>query len=347
MKIYLANIHQWHVPEGVSRLIMEQGHQLAGNWREVRNRDWGLGRRAARRALQSLEQFDPDLIVYSPHRHETAITLGLDMVKQVPTILWALCPDYLTGWDRERNEHEGGFLDSVREMLPYFHVNLANSVFTKELLESRVPGYTFEVCYLGIDTKGIDEAAARKRRGERATTVLWQHRWTTDKNLPEALDIVRRLARRHPSTTFYLGRKEEWDEPFWAPQSLKDYYFSVSDELNSLSNIRYSLPFETQREYWEFIAGADIAFSCAYHDTFGIGMLEQAYAGAACIVPNRVVYPEVHSGALVMPPSEVEAGIESLLEDPALWARVGTASRDNAAKYNLACTAERLLSFFT
>lgn len=331
MKIYLVNIHRWHLPERVPQLIMQQGHQVAGNWREFNQ--------------QSLEQFGPDLIVYSPHRAETALTLPLDQVKEVPTSLWVLCPDYLTGWDREKNEHMDGFLESVRQMLPYFRMNLANSVFTKELLEARAPGYTFEVCYLGIDTKGIDEAAVGKRRGERASSVLWQHRWSTDKNLPGALEIIRHLARRHPNATFYLGRKEDWADPFWVPQSLKDYYFSLSDELNSLSNVLFCPRFETQREYWEFIAGVDIAFSCAYHESFGIAMLEQAYAGAACVVPNRVVYPEVHAGALVVPPSEVEAGIESLLNAPELWAQVAQSSGANAANYDVAATVERLLRF--
>jgi glycosyltransferase involved in cell wall biosynthesis len=310
---------------------MQQGHRVAGNWQEFNQ--------------QSLDQFSPDLIVYSPHRAETALSLPLDLVKNVPTVLWALCPDYLTGWNREKNEHMDSFLDSVKEMMPHFRVNLANSMFTKKLLEARVPGYTFEVCYLGIDTKGINEAAKEKRRGERATSVLWQQRWSIDKNLPQVLDTIRHLARRHHNTTFYLGRKEDWSEQFWVPQSLKDYYSSVSNELDSLSNVKYSLSFEIKREYWEFIAGADIAFSCAYHESFGIGMLEQAYAGAACVVPNRVVYPEVHTGALIVPHSEVEAGIESLLNEPELWVHVAESSKANAAKYDAAATAERLLSF--
>lgn len=333
MKVYFVNIDCWLFPERAQQLIIQQGHQLAGNWLEPNQR--------------SLEPFSPDLIVYAPHRRKTALTLPLDLVKKVPTVLWALYPDYLAGWDKEKNQHMDGFFDSVREMLPYFRVNLANSLFTKELLEARAPGYTFEVCYLGIDTKGIDEAAAGKRRAERASSVLWQQRWSTDKNLPGALEIVRHLARRHPNTTFYLGRKENWADPFWVPQTLKDYYSSVSDELNSLSNVLFSQQFQTQREYWQFIAGVDIAFSCSYHETFGVAMLEQAYAGAACVVPNRVVYPEVHAGALVVPLSEVEAGIESLLNDPELCVRVAQSSRANAAKYDVAATAERLLSFLT
>ena len=75
--------------------------------------------------------------------------MPLEVVKEVPTVLWALYPDYLTSWDKENNAHADGLVEAFREMLPYFRVRLTNSVFTKELLEARAPGYTFEVCYLG------------------------------------------------------------------------------------------------------------------------------------------------------------------------------------------------------
>jgi hypothetical protein len=132
--------------------------------------------------------------------------------------------------------HADGLVEAFREMLPYFRVRLTNSVFTKELLKARAPGYTFEVCYLCIDTRGIAKAATGKRRGERAASVMWQHRWATDKNLTGALDIVLDLAPRHPEVTFYLGRKEDWEE-FWAPQWLHDQYAARVPELQRLTNV--------------------------------------------------------------------------------------------------------------
>ncbi len=89
MKLYLADIYPWMFPERGQRLITQQGHQLAGNWLGPPHR-------------QSLQRFGPDLIIYSPHRregvqHNPPMEMPLEVVKEVPTILWALYTDYLTG----------------------------------------------------------------------------------------------------------------------------------------------------------------------------------------------------------------------------------------------------------
>jgi len=245
MKIYLANMHSWHFPRRGQELIVQRGHQLGGNWLDPPY-------------YQRLEEFSPDVIFYAPDRGSTSLTLPLEVVKKTPTFMWAIYPDYLTGWDREKNEHMGGFLESVRAMMPYFRAYLANSRFTKELLEPRFPGYTFDVCYLGIDTRGIDEAAPRKQPTEQAANVAWMHRWAIDKNLSEALNTVLHLARRHSNIIFYIGSKEDWNdpgfEPFWAPQSLKDSYLAIADELNDLSNIQYLARFKSQRKFWRSCA---------------------------------------------------------------------------------------------
>lgn len=337
MRLYLANIERWGLPERGQRLIVRRGHQLAGNWLEPPFQ-------------QSLREFAPDLIVYAPHRQQqplswrdAAITLSVEILEEVPTILWALYPDYLTGWDLVRNEHADGFLEPVRQLLPHFRAALANSRFTRELLEARVPGFIFEVCYPGIDTKGIDAMRGQRRQGARARTVLWQHRWAIDKNLPGALEVVLELAPKHPEVTFYLGRKENWDEEFFSPPWLKELYATHAPGLESLANVRSGRAFSTQEEYWNFIGGVDIAFSCSYHETFGIGMLEQAYAGAACVVPCRVAYSEVHAGAMVVEPSRLGESISTLLQDPTLWTKVVASSRANAAKYDVEETVDTLL----
>ncbi len=336
MKIYLANIYPWMFPDGARRLLIQHGHELAGNWLQPPHR-------------QSLHRFGPDVIVYSPHRregvqHDLPMEMPVEVVKEVPTVLWAIYPDYLTGWDKEHNVHAHGLIEPFKKMLPHFRVRLVNSGFTKRLLEARAPGYTFEVCYLGIDAEGIAKAAAGKQRWGRPTSVMWQHRWATDKNLPGALEIILHLAPRYSQVTFYLGRKEDWEE-FWSPQWLKDLYAAQAPELARLANVRLTPRPPTQQEYWSLIADMDIAFSCSYHESFGIGMLEHAYLGAACVVPDRVAYPEVHAGALVVAPSQVEAGIESLLNDPVLWHQVAASSRANAAQYTVERTVERLLGF--
>ena len=339
MKIYLANMDQWVLPERALALIEALGHEVSGNWAAA---PWRKG----------IQEAAPNVIVYAPHRQredlawrDAAITLPLEVIREVPTILWALYPDYLTGWDHDSNDHAPGFIKPVQRALPFFRSTLTNSLFSKALLEARAPGTTFEVCYLCIDTKAIDAAGLRDDRPVQGRSVLWQHRWATDKNLQGALEILLDLGPKYPDVTFYLGRKENWDEAIWVPQWLRHLYADRAPEIDQIENIRYSYYFETQEEYWRFLSGIEIAFSCSYHETFGIAMLEQAYAGAACLVPNRAVYPEVHAGALITSPDQIGQGIESLLREPARRAEVAISARANAARFSVEATVETLLLF--
>jgi glycosyltransferase involved in cell wall biosynthesis len=310
-------------------MLCQKGFEVGGNWLDPPFQ-------------RQLKDFSADVVVYAPHRREDAVVLHREDVLRVPTLLWALYPDYLTGWDREKNVHMDGFLESVADIMPYFRRHAVNSFFTKRLLEERIEGFQFEVCFLGLDLEAIDRCRRDKRTERPGLTVLWQHRWRTDKNLRGALDIIETLAARHRDVTFLVGRNEDWDEPFWAPQSLKDYFAQALPGLARLGNVHFLPRFTTQVEYWRFLSEVDIAFSCSYHETFGIAMLEAAYAGAACVVPNMAAYPEIHSGALVVNHSQIASGLGRLIQEPQFRAEVAHRSRQNAGKYHVNRTAEKL-----
>ena len=165
-----------------------------------------------------------------------------------------------------------------------------NSFFTKRLLEERIEGFQFEVCFLGLDLEAIDRCRHEKRTERLSLTVLWQHRWRTDKNLRGALDIIEALAAKYRDVTFLVGRYEDWDEPFWVPRSLEDYSPGPCRNSPVLGNVSSYLVCQTGR-LLALASDVDIAFSCSYHETFGIAMLEAAYAGAACVAPTRKPIP--------------------------------------------------------
>ncbi len=329
MRVYLVNIDVWTFPDRGREALRQTGLEVAGNWFDPPFR-------------RQLEEFSPDVVVYAPHRRQDAIALDKEDVLRTPTILWALYPDYLTGWDREKNEHEAGFLESVAVLMPHFRKHLTQSLFTKRLLDERIDGYKFDVCFLGLDLEGMDRCQRKSRGLGSELTVLWQHRWRTDKNLQEALDVIESLAARHRDVKFIVGRKEDWDDSFWVPKSLRDHYAEAATRLNRLGNVQFISRFATQVNYWRFISGIDIAFSCSYHETFGIAMLEKAYAGVACVVPNIVAYPEVHSGAVVVPHSRIASAVDRLIQEPELRAEVARRCRENASKYDVIATARKL-----
>jgi glycosyltransferase involved in cell wall biosynthesis len=329
MKVYLANIDSWTFPNRGSERLNLKGFEVGGNW-------------LTPPFQQHLEEFSADAVVYAPHRRVDAVVLRKEDVLRVPTLLWALYPDYLTGWDRKRNVHMDGFLQSVANIMPYVRRRAVNSFFTKRLLEERIEDYQFEVCFLGLDLEAMDRCRHEKRTDHLSLTVLWQHRWRTDKNLRGALDIIEALAAKYRDATFLVGRYEDWDESFWVPQSLKDYVARALPRLTRLGNVHLLPRFARQVDYWRFLSNVDIAFSCSYHETFGIAMLEAAYAGAACVVPNTVAYPEIHSGAMLMGYPQIGMGLCRLREQPRLRAEVAHRCRQNAAKYDVTETAEKL-----
>ncbi len=329
MKVYLANVDSWTFPNRGSQRLYLRGLEVGGNW-------------LTPPFQRQLEGFAADVVVYAPHRRVDAVVLRKEEVMRVPTLLWALYPDYLTGWDREKNVHMDGFLESVADIMPYFRRHVVNSLFTKRLLEERIAGYQFDVCFLGLDLEAIDRYRHEKRTEHLSLAVLWQHRWRTDKNLRGALDIIEALATKYRDATFLVGRYEDWDERFWVPQSLKDDVARALPRLTHLGNVHFLPRFASQVDYWRFLSNVDIAFSCSHHETFGIAMLEAAYAGAACVVPNTVAYPEIHSGAMLMDYPQIATGLCRLIEQPRLRAEVAHRCRQNAAKYDVNGTAEKL-----
>src|SRR6266571_551681 len=130
MRVYLANVDSWTFPNRGSDRLHLRGLEVGGNW-------------LAPPFQYQLEEFAADVVIYAPHRRVDALVLRKEDVLRVPTLLWALYPDYLTGWDRKRNVHMDGFLEAV--------------------------------------------------------------------------------AGKYRDVSFLIGRYEDWDEPYWVPQALREY----------------------------------------------------------------------------------------------------------------------------
>jgi glycosyltransferase involved in cell wall biosynthesis len=327
VRIYLANLDPELLPVRAVAVLRSAGLSVAGNLLMPDG--------------PSLADFAPDILFYVPTVRRDAIEAPKELLRRQPLVVWALYPDQMTGWDLRANTYRNTLRPAVRWLLEHATLVLTNSHFTRRLLERQLAGGEVGVCHLGIDTHGIRAAGRPTRRNEVASTVLWHHRWSVDKNFDDALRILLELARRHPDTTFILGRTEDW-QPYYSPEDLKDRYRAVRSRLRSAANIRPAPRFDRQRDYWRFIGCADIAFSCSSHETFGLAMLEQAYAGAACVVPAEGVYNEVHEGALRVDRRGIAAAISTLIEQPDLWRRTVGASGRNAAGYDVGDVARRI-----
>lgn len=329
-RVYLANLDPELFPLRAIETLRRRGWHATGNLYE-------LG--------ESVASFHPDVLLYIPTRRPDAISLPPRRVLgNALVVTWVLYPDQLTGWDVRTNSHGSCLMLGAADLFRRAVVNLVNSRFTKQLLEQITSSIRFDVCPLGIDHLGISRALGVRATRERSHSVLWQHRWSADKNLEQAFDVVAALAPRFPTVTFYVGRWEDW-QPCYVPRQLVARFTAFARAAEYMRNVVPVRRFDQQVQFWRFLQRVDIAFSTAYHETFGLAMLEQGLAGAACVVPHHAAYPEVHRGSLIVPSDGITEAIGQLIDDPAAWRSWAAASRRNALRFDVQRSASTLASF--
>jgi glycosyltransferase involved in cell wall biosynthesis len=326
-RLYLANVAEEFIPTRALEILKGLGWKVAGNFYP---------------GSPSVKDFAPDVLIYVPTRRPDAIALPpVDQLANVPVLMWALYPDQLTGWDVERNSPGTGLDPLAQVLYRPSAMRLANSNYTKELLAPATGLDDFDVCPLGIDTAAIKQAVGKRQRREAPTAVLWQHRWSSDKNLAGAFEVILYLAGKYPHVTFYLGRENDW-QPCYVQSSLRSDHLRFIAAACRYHNVVAVPRFASQRGFWRFLRNVDIGFSTAYHESFGLSMLEQAYAGAACVVPNHAAYAEIHAGAMIVPLQDIAEAIETLLQDPHAWQGVIASSYRNASKYDIEVSSHAL-----
>lgn len=329
-RIFLANVDPELFPPRAVALLEADGWQCAGNFYS---------------RSPSVSAFRPDLIIYVPTRRADALgATELSKVETAQVVPWVLYPDQVAGWEVARNTFGAELVEGSAGLLRQHSFVLANSRFTKRLLESIAPWLDVAVCPLGIDIQRILAATGGRVQRHCAASVLWQHRWSADKNLTQLFEDVVSLAKRHKHISFYVGRAYDW-QPCYVPASLRVQAAKFAEAAAGMRNIRLVPRFPSQVEFWQFLQHVDIGFSTAYHETFGLAMLEQAAAGIACVVPDHGSYPEIHQGAYCAPLDQVGTAVEALLEDPRLWMRVAASSQCNAMLYDVGHSSRCLSSF--
>jgi glycosyltransferase involved in cell wall biosynthesis len=127
-------------------------------------------------------------------------------------------------------------------------------------------------------------AAGRKRpRGTPPLTILWNHRWEFDKN-PEAFFEV----------LFFLA---EEDVPFRLTvvgEATRKWPAVFEKARRRLADRLVRFGYVPSREaYEELVRGSDIVVSTAFHEFFGLPVVEAIAAGCFPLMPARLSYPEI------------------------------------------------------
>ncbi len=265
------------------------------------------------------------------YMHENQFTYPLPAVGSDPG------PDAAGGCPPDQYRGAGndvyGFVNLV-SMLAADRVAF-NSAFHRDALLARLPGFLAatpdhqeldsvqqlhdrsEVVYPGIRVEDLVEsrvAAERPAEGDaELPLVLWNHRWEYDKNPAAFFTALRGVAERGVAFRVALCGEQPGGVPAAFETGMRD-----------LGNRVVHAGFLPRLEYVELLGRATVVVSTAWHEFFGISVLEAVAAGAIPLLPRRLSYPEVlpsvgRAWCLYDGVEDLEDKLADVLIDPARW----------------------------
>lgn len=174
-----------------------------------------------------------------------------------------------------------------------------------------------EVMYPGIRVDDlVDDGGAPGGATEsydEPPLVVWNHRWEYDKN-PEAFFTALHCVAAQ-GVEFRVALCGE------CPSGVSDVF---ENGIGALGERVVHAGFLPRREYAALLRRATVVVSTAWHEFYGISVLEAIAAAAIPLLPRRLSYPEVlpqrvHSLCLYESVDELAMKLASLLRDPAGW----------------------------
>lgn len=136
--------------------------------------------------------------------------------------------------------------------------------------------------------------------------ILWNHRWSQDKDPESFFRALFMLAERDRDfQVAVLGpRSGKWPAVFdLAPAML-------GARLKQLG------PVDDRRTYWTWLFWADVVVSTALQEYQGLSVVEAVWAGCRPLLPRALVYPELYDGCYLYDPGRLLEALTPLVDDP-------------------------------
>ena len=112
--------------------------------------------------------------------------------------------------------------------------------------------------------------------------VLWNQRWEHDKNPEEMIEALATVAAEGLAFDIALCGENFRNEP--------DEFLAARAGFGT--RLRH-FGWAEEDDYTRLVASADVVLSTAFHEFFGIAVLEALACGAYGVLPNRLSYPEL------------------------------------------------------
>lgn len=337
MTLYLANMWDGLLGERGLRLLAAAFGGVSGNW-------LASPRNAARPSSGSY-------VLLAPSTMDSAVTPAAAADAAAVLAGWVLFPDQVIGWDWQRQRYRHVVAPVLADTLAHARVVATNSAYTvTNLRRAGVAGH-LAVLPLGVDSDGIRAMSDTRPKGDgKDVHVLWAHMWRSQKDPETALRVAAAVLKRDPNVRMTVGRSKSWLNEQHSPMDFRRRVTVLADRLRRAggSRVRFVDHFATQRDYWRMLSEVDISYSCPLEESFGVAMLEHAAAGAACVCPNMLCYPETLRGARLVSGGEaglVDAICELAADPVTLW-EVRSRCRAQAACYPIDATVQGIIRLF-
>lgn len=138
------------------------------------------------------------------------------------------------------------------------------------------------VLHPGLDFSGQDRIKMTANKAM-VKTIVWNHRWEHDKNPEEFFETLYKLQDRGIDFKLcVLGQHFQKN-----PTCFEEARQRLSGEI-----VQWGYVDETDA-YYQHLAAGDIVVSTAFHEFFGISVIEAVRAGCVPVLPRRLSYPEL------------------------------------------------------
>jgi len=135
----------------------------------------------------------------------------------------------------------------------------------------------------GIDFSSIDQTETQEH--EDSPVILWNHRWEHDKNPELFFESLFNIDRAGLDFRLVL-----------LGESFKNSPQIFHEARKRLSRRILHCGYVTSRKkYAHWLKRGDLVVSTAFHEFFGISVIEAVRAGCRPLLPNRLSYPELFS----------------------------------------------------
>jgi len=199
--------------------------------------------------------------------------------------------------------HRDTFFDALPPFLR--HYPEYNELDTVEMLRARSA-----VLPVGVDLARLGSALPASPAGT-PPLLLWNQRLEFDKNPEQFMGVLTQLAAEGLAfRVAFCGERLGKPDETW------------TNGLAALGDRVVFDGYANEDEYRYWLWQADVTFSTAAHEYFGISILEAAYAHTLPFLPARLSYPEIipptfHDDCLYRGRADLLARLRWALGDPA------------------------------